>query len=423
MNLKKLFCTSLFLHAAAQAGYFPTPLTMPDASSRQIVFGGDVGYASSIFYEEGSGSGGFDGTGKKKSLGSIYSEQESFLTMLRSPQGNVLTNLTGVDARLRTAPDFGGKRGAIDLTGHIFHRQITLGGAANLRFIKGMPGFIDLALYTPFVLKRFDAIGIQQKQFERVDIVDFLLENITKDATGFLQRTGGLSAEPWQAGGMGDPTIIMRWNLLQGFTESTISDVNAHIYFGFSIPVSKQKDEDKIFSLPLGNDGHWGIPFGGNFELTFVSPIKMGMALDLLWLVAESRPRRVKTDLTQTSLLLLNKTMTRRKPGLTWRANWTMEGDHLWRGLSIRGGYELTMHHNDVLEISTEGYSSAIANSAGTAQSWYITALTAAIRYDLSTEFVGAPMTPYLEGFLKFPISGQNVVNASSAGLQMVLRF
>ena len=423
MNLKKLFCTTLLLSSAAQAGYFPTPLTMPDASSRQIVFGSDVGYAGSLFYEEGSGSGGFDGTGQKKSLGAIYNGQESFLTMLRNPQGSVRTNVATLDPRLLTAPDFGGKRGAIDVSGHIFHRQITLGGAANLRFINWLPGFVDLALYAPFVLKRFDAINIRQRQFERVDIIDFLLENITQDPTKFLQSTGGLSAEPWQAGGLGDPTVILRWNLNQKFTESTISDVNAHLYFGFSIPASKQKDEDKIFSLPLGNDGHWGIPFGGNFELAFISPIKMGLALDLLWLVAESRPRRVKTDLSQTSLLLLNKTMVRRKPGLTWRANWAIEGDHLWRGLSLRGGYELTMHHNDVLEINTEGYSAAIANSIGTVQSWYVTALTAAIRYDLSTEFAGAPMAPYVEGFLKFPISGQNVVNANSAGLQMVLRF
>lgn len=423
MNLKKFFCTTLLLHAAAQAAYFPTPLTMPDASSRQLVFGGDVGYAGSIFYEEGSGSGGFNGNGQKKSLGSLYSEQESFLTMMRSPQGSVITNLGGVDARLRTAPDFGGKRGAIDASGHVFHRQITLGGAANLRFIKGIPGFVDLALYTPFVLKRFDAINIRQRPFDRVDIVDFLLENLTQDPSGFLQRAGGLSAEPWQAGGLGDPTVILRWNLHQAFAESTISDVNAHLYFGFAIPVSKQKDEDKIFSLPLGNDGHWGIPFGGNFELTFISPIKMSMGLDLLWLVAESRQRRVKTDYAHSSLLLLNKTMARCKPGLTWRTSWNMEGDHLWRGLSIRGGYEMTMHHNDTLEIDTEGYSSAIANSSGRTQSWYVSSLLAAVRYDLSAEFAGAPMAPYVEGFLKFPIAGQNVVNANSAGIQCVLRF
>lgn len=423
MNMKQILSTLIFFHAAAQASYFPTPLTTPDASSRQLVFGNNINYAASIFYEEGSGSGGFNSNGQKSSLGSMYSPQESFLTMLRNPQGTLRTNLAAIDPRLLTAPDFGGKRGAIDLSGHIFHRQITLGGAANLQFIKWIPGFIDLGMYTPFVVKRFDAINIRQRAFDRVDIIDFLLENIVQNSTNFLQSNGGLKAEPWQAAGIGDPTIILRWNLQQKFTESTINDAHAHLYFGFSIPASKQKDEDNIFALPLGNDGHWGIPFGGNFELTFTSPIKMGIALDLLWLIAESRPRRIKTDLSQTSLLLLNKTMARNKPGLTWRANWTIEGNQLWRGLSLRGGYELTMHHNDVLEINTNGYSSAIANTTGSAQSWHVTALTAAIRYDLTAEFAGAPMTPYVEGFLKFPVSGQNVVNANSAGLQMVLRF
>lgn len=425
LRLLLFFFTLLLLRSQQlHAGYFPTPLAMPDDSEHFFQLGPDTLWGGGVFYEEGSGSGGFNGSDQRRSLGALYSDKESFLTMLRSPQGEIRTKLAGtIDPRLLTAPDLGGRRGAIDISGHIFHRQITLGGTTNLRFIKILPGMADLALYIPFVNKRFDAVNLKLRPFEAVDVVDLALEGLTQDIPGFLQRVGDLNTEGWQGGGVGDPTIILRWNWYRPFEGGDIRNVATHLYFGFSLPLSKQKDEDKLFSLPLGSDGHWGIPFGGSFELLFAAPIKIGMAADLLWQVAESRPRRVKTDINQTSLLLLHKALTQRKPGLTWRAHWFAEGVHLWRGLSVLGGYEFVMHHNDELHTAAEGFRSEIINTAETTQNWYVHTITSALKYDLSAEFAGAPVAPFIEGFLKFPVSGRRVVNASTVGMQVVIRF
>ena len=160
-------------------------------------------------------------------------------------------------------------------------------------------------------------------------------------------------------------------------------------------------------------------------EFMFNLPVslKIGLGVDLLWLVAESRMMRVKTDLTQTSLLLLNKAKVQIKPGLTWRFNWFVDGDHLWHGLGAHAGYEFIMHHNDELKTSDAGFSSEIIGTTETAESWYANLVSVGLKYDLSDQFAGAPMAPIIKGFMKFPVSGKHLVNASSVGFQMTIHF
>ncbi len=421
--LSTFLLTIILLTTTLHAGYFPTPLTMVDDSDNFLTLKDNAAFAAGVFYEEGSGSSGFNSGDQSRKLGAMYSPQESFLTMLRNPQGSVQTKLATLDPRLFTAPDFGGQRGAVDISGHIFHRQITLGGAAHLRFITAIPGFVDLAFYAPFTSKRFDALNITRRQFQQVDIIDLLLEPHIQNIGSFLQNTGDLNTDAWQGSGIGDPTVVLRWNWQQTLALETISHLATQVYVGCSLPVSKQKNEDQLFSLPLGNDGHWGFPFGANLELMFTLPIKTGLAADILYQPTESRVRRVKTDVRQTDLLLLNKANVQCKPGLTWRTHWFIEGVNFWRSLSLRGAYEFVMHHNDELSTTDAGFSSAIISTTTTAQDWYVHSFTATAKYDLANEFTGAPIAPTIEAFLKFPLSGRRVVNANSAGLNLVIRF
>lgn len=433
--LKRIILVTLLAGAGVaplRAAYFPTPLTAPDDSNSFFRMSKDNTWAAGVLYEEGSGSGGFNGTDQKSTLGNVYGTGESFLAMLRSPRGTVRSQLTTLPnyVQLSTAPDLGGMRGMVDITGHVYQKQITLTGGTNLNFVKWIPGFLDLALYVPFVTKRFDGVNLQRRQFSPVDMIDMILDQHTQNIGAFLQQNGGLNAEPWQGAGLGDPTFIMRWNVSGMNPESldtneTIRNLHSYVYLGAQIPASKQRDEDKLFSLALGNNGHWGLPLGGGLEFMFNLPVslKIGLGIDLLWLVAESRMMRVKTDLTQTSLLLLNKAKVQVKPGLTWRFNWFVDGDHLWHGLGAHAGYEFIMHHNDELKTSDAGFSSAIIGTTETAQSWYANLISVALKYDLSDQFAGAPMAPIIQGFMKFPVSGKHLVNASSVGFQVIMHF
>ena len=427
--------------APLRATYFPTPLTAPDDSTNFYRMSKDNSWAAGVLYEEGSGSGGFNGTDQKSTLGNVYGTGESFLAMLRSPRGTVRTELNKDpnNVLLSTAPDLGGMRGMIDITGHVYQKQITLTGGTNVSFVKWIPGFLDLALYVPFVTKRFDGVNLQRRQFSPVDRIDMILDQYTQNMSEFLQRNGGLNAEPWQGSGLGDPTFIMRWNItginpgsldetevIGAIPENdTIRNIRSYIYLGAQVPVSSQRDEDKLFSLALGNNGHWGLPLGAGLEFMFNLPVslKIGLGIDLLWLVAESRMMRVKTDLTQTSLLLLNKAKVQIKPGLTWRLNWFVDSDHLWRGLGAHAGYEFIMHHNDELKTADAGFSSEIIGTTETAQSWYANLVSVGLKYDLSEQFAGAPMAPIIQGFMKFPFSGKHLVNASSVGFQVIMHF
>lgn len=428
LSLKKSIAVALVCLAVTQslqASYFPTPVAAADDSSTFFQFREQDSWSAGIFHEEGSSNFGFNGSDQRSSIGAIYGQNESFLTMMRSPRGAVRTKLLAhpIARNLLIAPDFGGARGALNVSGHLYHRQITLAAASHLKFIKIIPGFVDLALYLPFVSKRFDSISVQRRNFSPVDLADVRLDQIMQDMPGFLQTVGNLNIDPWQGAGLGDPTIIMRWNWPREFAQEDIRNAMTQVYWGFQIPVSTARDTNKVFSQPLGNDGHWGFPLGAGFELMFALPLKIGFGIDLLWQVAESHDLRVKTDISQTSLLLLHRIRAQRKPGLTWRINWFAEGVKLWRGLSLRGGYEFMMHHNDELNPAEPGYNADIMNTHDVLQPWFLNVLCATFKYDLSTEFAGAPMQPMIQGFIKFPISGRRVLDANSAGFQVLIRF
>ncbi|MBM3886770.1 hypothetical protein FJ364_02460 [Candidatus Dependentiae bacterium] len=427
MRIKELIkyscSTILLLTTSLHAGYFPTPLTAPDDSNIFFRMNKDEQFALGLTYEDGSAGGGFNSSDQKCSLGSMYDNGESFLAMLRNPRGTVRTNLAALDPQLLNAPDLGGQRGIIDASGHVSHQQITLAGGYNISWLRFVPGFLDVAFHVPFVSKKYTDVKLQRRHFEPVDMIDILIEEQTQNLNAFLQQYGELNAENWAGSGVGDPTLIMHWNLPQKYNEETIQDINPYLYFGIQMPLSKQRNVDTLFSLPLGNDGHWGFPFGGGIDFTFDMPVKIGLGIDLLYFITESRMMRVKTDTAQTSLLLLNKAHVQRKPGLTWRVNWFVSGDQIWHGFGMRAGYEFIMHHNDELKTQDTGFSSEIINTTAMAQSWYVNLLSVMLKYDLSSVFLNAPMAPVIQGFMKFPISGRHVVNASTVGFQVMLHF
>ncbi len=410
--------------STVQASYFPTTVSSPDNSARFVSLEKNQWYALSLLYEDGQAGTGYDDASNRKSFGSMYNNNgESFLAMLRNGRDDVRTKLQALDHRLLVAPDYGGKRGFVDIAGKIYHKQLTLGSAVNLRLIKWIPGFFDASFYMPFVSKKFDGISMTRRSSDRFDADDALLDDQMKDISGFLKNFGNLSAEPWADKGIGDPTLVVRWNMPYEKQDSEIRVIQAHVHCGVQIPLAKKKNEDQLFSLPLGCDGLWGFPFGVGVEMKFSMPVKIGMGADFLLQLAESRERRVKTALKQTDLFLLNKARTLLRPGLTWRFHWAAEGYNLWRGLGVRGMYEFLMHHNDQLSTTAEGYRTETVGTSNLYKKWYAHALTAAIRYDLGKEFSKAPMTPRVEAYVRAPVNGKRFVNATVLGLQIAVLF
>jgi hypothetical protein len=412
--------------SVVHASYFPTPLATPDNSTNFVQLNHTQACALGITYEATrGGTSGFDDTDKSVSLGSMYSPSESFLTMLRSPRGAMRAKLTaaGVPIGLSVAPDFGGQRGAVAIDGSIAHQAITIGAATRLSFVKIIPGFLDLALYIPSVSKKFNVSSITRRPFDAVDAYDAQLDTVMRDIPDFLQRVGGLSSESWQGAGVGDPTLILRWNWAAHLAETQIRQLTTALYIGGVGPLGKMRDEDKVFSLPLGNNGHWGVPAGGSLELEFNQPIKVGVGFDILWQAPQSRLQRVKTDMRQTTLLLLDKAFAKLTPGLSWRTHWFVEGHNLWRGLSVRGMYECMVHHDDKLTTPDSNFSDDIINSAENLKAWNVHQLSGHISYNFKYEFGNAPVEPHIQLYYKLPVSGRRMVNSNTIGFKVDVRF
>jgi hypothetical protein len=198
---------------------------------------------------------------------------------------------------------------------------------------------------------------------------------------------------------------------------------------GASIPTSKEKNEDRAFSMPLGNDGAWGLPVGFGLELDFVHNIKAGLDADFLVLFDKKRTRRLKSDFEQTEILLLNKGVATKEHGLMWQFHLFVQAYHIYKGLSAKFAYQFVKHDDDRLVPSGNDFDFSIVNSANSIKEWTNHNLIFSLNYDLFTkrrhcqDEYSSSVTPQFHLFYKVAVGGKNVIDTSTIGGQWGIHF
>ncbi|MCL5875835.1 MAG: hypothetical protein M1114_05170, partial [Candidatus Dependentiae bacterium] len=90
---------------------------------------------------------------------------------------------------------------------------------------------------------------------------------------------------------------------------------------GFNLPTGKKQNEDLLMAVPFGYDGAYGIFGGAGIDILLAYIMKLGLDVELLHLFGNTRERRIKTNIDQTELLLLQKVSAYKDWGLYQRFN------------------------------------------------------------------------------------------------------
>lgn len=374
--------------------------------------------------EYGQSDSARDYGGDKHNVLKIYDKFQDAAAMLKNPSANIKEAITEIYNNMYAA--FGGQllTAPISFEGNYREFDLTLFGKYTLKNF--LEGNLDIGVHLPVRWRKIEDIQFKDlsKNFLPMDPY-YYQQNFTKSFDLFnetMKKFGDIDFSEWNKSGVGDLVILFEW--LRSFKQNkeSLRNVDILLRIGLSCPTAPTADIDKAFSLPLGNDGAWGIPIGFGLGIDFNNKIRVGGDVEFFILFDETKERRLKTDPDQTEFLLLNKGRATLDSGLTWKFNIFLQAYRFYKGLSLKFDYEYIKHDDDTLYEKTDTFDRNVINSANSLKEWNTHNLIFSLNYDF---FIpkGFVTRPQVSLFYKYPVTGKNIINMNTFGGQLGFNF
>lgn len=364
--------------------------------------------------ETGFASRNYDACGAVNSPLRIWNSDQNALAMLNGFAADSI---------------IGQKRSALDANDNGVRGHFCVDGDLDLPFAAAFAArffFLEnwsLSFYLPAYVMRLNNVvwtDLTQDQTAEDQRVKQLLTN---NIFSVARECGcDLDLGCWHRGGLGDLTLFLEWE--RNFPQAKIFLKNVHIFWrvGITFPTGRRMDEDKIFAIPFGTDGAFALPFGMGIDLDFMRFFGAGGDVLLMHTFGNTRTRRIKTDIDQTELLLLQKIEAYRDYGLTQQFDLYFK---LFAcGAMLKVGYQFVKRADDHLSFNNNTFSATIANSAEYLKFWTMHQIIANFSYDfgaiLPDDFC---VIPRVGAFLRLPFNGKRTALKSSIGFSFAIDF
>jgi hypothetical protein len=368
------------------------------------------------FYTEGGfhNAKGFDEEGSVANPLRIWNCQQNALAMLEGfPEDSAI-------AQLRSAllDSDNGIRGRFIVDGDL-QLNFSTAFAANFYFANDW----RIGLYLPvYKLTLKDVNFIDQTP--NIDNLDKLVHTLLTDhlAENVL-RLGCLDIGGWQRTGVGDLTLLIEW--FRDFKQNKpfLKNVRVNWRWGIGFPTGLPENQNLIFAVPFGYDGAVSMPFGLGLDLTLGTNFKCGIDVQLTQIFGHTRTRRIKTDIQQTELLLLEKTATFKDSGLVQRFNLYVELYNFLKGLSFTIGYQYLKQGDGEYSLKTQSFSNNIANTSPRLDNFTMHHLIPKFTYDFGYHYPSGRVRPELGLFMRLPFNGKNVALFPTIGAVISVDF
>jgi hypothetical protein len=427
--LRMLVVAGITLPTSGWCGFAPTNFFVPYDSNLRPPYAPEKKVRLGASVEFGNTRTGRNWDGKKKNILKLYDEQQELYIALDHP---VIALPEAVepahdihphgDLHGVIDPDEPEHTGLIGLEGKFQDVDTNLYCNCKLPF-KVLTGGLKVSGYLP--IRWLKISDLKYTNYSPEDDVWADGHAATFDlAKTFVKTAGDLDlGSSWSAGGLGDLVVMLDWVKCFKQDKEFLKKVIFWIHGGISAPTGKKKNEDIVLSMPLGNDGAWGFPVGLGLKVGLGSMLRVGADADFLFLLNETRVRRLKTDENQTEMFLFNKGRATLEHGLLWKFNVFMQGFHLVDGLSLKVNYQYTKHDEDKIALRDNNFSHDIVNTAKSLKEWNSHNIIFMANYDLLEAKDQFPVTPQIGLFYKLPVGGKGVINMRSFGAQVSINF
>jgi hypothetical protein len=297
-----------------------------------------------------------------------------------------------------------GIRGRFLLDGDL---QLNFGGAlaANLYFANDW----RIGIYLPF-----NKMSLRNVRFidqtPNIDNLDKLVhELLTDNIAQNVWQLGHLDIGCWQRSGIGDLTLLLEWFRDFQQYKPFLKNVRVNWRWGIGFPTGLRENEDLIFAVPFGYDGAVSMPFGLGLDLRLGTNFQCGVDVQLTQIFGHTKQRRIKTDVHQTELLLLEKTCVFKDSGLVQRFNLYFQFYRFLQGLSFKVTYQYLKQGDAQYSLKTQHFSSNIANTSPRLDDFTMHHMIPEFTYDFACHWPKEKVRPELNLYFRIPFNGKNV--------------
>jgi hypothetical protein len=369
-----------------------------------------------LFGEYGFAAHAYNNDGERVNPLAIWDCSEKTLSMIKgftpdSPQGQLASRLADV------VDD--GTRGHVELRGEMM--QASWAATARAYFAKDWSVLVSL----PFHHMQLKNVSICDKTLSitqgDMDVKELLTDNL---AHNVCTLGDGLSLGSWERTGLGDTALFVEW--IHDFEQAKtfLKNVRVNWRLGGTFPTGKVGDADKLMALPFGADGSASIIGGFGLELLYGKNFKIGGDVELQQPFGNSLTRRIKTDSTQTNLLLLEKVCAYKDFGIKQRFNLFFQFFEFLGGASVKVGYQYLKQGDDFLTLNTLAYADVTANTSRTLFDWTLHQAVFVADYNIGKHFdADALCLPRVSVFSRIPFNGKRAIASPTLGAMFSLDF
>lgn len=214
--------------------------------------------------------------------------------------------------------------------------------------------------------------------------------------------------------GVGDLTSYLGWT--HNYQETkTIDFIDYTFMTGFLAPTGKKRNEDKLFSLPTGYNGHWGFPLCGMLSFGCYEWITIGGYLNTLFFVNTDHVMRLKTDCSQNGIIKLACADVSVHKGPLVNTGIYLKADHFGHGFSFTTAYSFASQQKDHLSFKNPtAFDRSTINDDSMLAGWNMHTFNFALEYDFARE--GKKVGNRIGLFYNLQIAGARTFNTNVTG-------
>lgn len=230
----------------------------------------------------------------------------------------------------------------------------------------------------------------------------------------------GLTTSSYKRTGPGDITFLGGWTCnYQDTTFLDFIDVTAKI--GILFPTGLTSSLSHPLAMPLGYNGHYGVPLKFALALGYWEWLTVGMHMGALFLIEKKRTLALKTDAEQNGFFSLTAGQAKIDPGIVWEVSTYIKADHLCRGLSLLGGYCYTRKDRDIIRPENRTlFPEPIVNQDPLFRHWDMHVLHVILEYDFAQ--TAEDLGVHVQAFYNRIVAGKRIFNTNMAGAQLGLQ-
>lgn len=223
-----------------------------------------------------------------------------------------------------------------------------------------------------------------------------------------------INSNPVTTVGVGDLSSWLGWT--HNYQETKILDfIDFTCMTGFLAPTGKQKNENQLFSLPTGYNGHWGFPLCAATSIGFYEWITIGGYLNTLFFLNKNRIMRIKTNPEQSGIIKLVRADVSEHRGPLIHIGGYFKADHVGHGVSVTAAYSFVSQQKRSLSLyNPTSFDHTIINSDEMLKRWNMHTINFFAEYDFAQE--GTSVGNRIGLFYNLQIAGSRVFNTNIFG-------